>query len=55
MKITSTKTVQFQARVRVLLKRKIRVMLGDSYENCYFRDMPTKQLEYFFNKFKYGK
>ena len=44
----------FRARVRVLIKRKIRCLLGSTANTDWLRDMPTAQLEHMFNCLTYG-
>lgn len=55
MKITSTRTTQFQARIRIILKRKIRRILGKKYSTDFVTDMSKNELEQFFNTLKYGR
>lgn len=55
MKIASSNTIMFQAKIRIMLRRKIRVLLGSQYKNIDIRKMQYKELEQFFNLLKYGK
>ena len=54
MKILSSQTTMYQAKVRIRLRRKIRKMLTRNMENVDINNMNYQQLESLFNQLQYA-
>jgi len=54
MKILSSQTTMFQAKVRIRLRRKIRKMLPRNMQNVDIQNMNYKQLQKLFNHLQYA-
>lgn len=52
--IKSTQTIQFQAAVRVILRHKVRRLLGGGKNTKFLSSLNRPELELLFNKLKYG-